>query len=282
MHILVTGAGGFAGGNIANYLQSQGHVVTGVIHNTKAVGDFDVVKCDLSKPWIMGGNFDVIVHSAATLPYRKSDFKTYYQNNTVSMENLIEFALKHDVRRVINISTIGVYGEFRDSMVTEDTDKINLDPYGMTKYVAECLLYSESKIKSISLRLPGIIGAGCQGIWLSNIVSKFLNDELVEIYTPDFQTKNFVWIDDLSRFIDRLIKLNKWKYDVVNLACSKSNSIREIVSEIKRLTNSKSEIIVNNGIRKPFCIEAQKAREMGYESLNPLEIIKKYCESILS
>ena len=281
MRVLVTGAGGFVGGHIANRLQAQAHEVTGTIRRTKAEGNFSVERCDLSKAWNIDGEFDVIVHTAGSLPYRDKAFESFYLNNVVVMQNLIRFALGHGIKRIVYLSTIGVHGEIRDAVLTEESDKINPDPYGLTKYVAECMLRAENRLQSISLRLPGIIGEGCRGVWLSNVVEKFLKHETVEIYSPDFKTKNFVWIDDLSCFIGRLLETDDWRYDLINVACSRSNAIRELVSEIKHLTKSKSQIIINDGIRKSFCIDASRAIEMGYESLTPLEIVEKYCETVM-
>ena len=116
----------------------------------------------------------------------------------------------------------------------------------------------------------------CRGVWFSNTVEKFRRNEPVTIYSPDFETKNFVWAHDLARFVDTLITAETWKYNAVNLACSQGVSIREIAMKIKKLTESSSEIIVADGNRPPFCLDASRAAEMGYSSLTPLEIVSAY------
>lgn len=274
--ILVTGAGGFAGKHIAEYLFKQGYEVIGTVHHNVPSVSFTTVKCDLSRAITLEQEFDVIVHAAGSLPYRTTDFMEYKRNNVDAMQNLLDFAIRKRISRFIYLSTIGIYGEFRKPVIDEDSDRVNPDAYGLTKYMAECMLRSVSEIESISLRMPGIIGPGCRGVWFSNTVEKFRRNEPVTIYSPDFETKNFVWAHDLARFVDTLITAETWKYNAVNLACSQGASIREIVMKIKKLTESSSEISVADGNRPPFCLDASRAAELGYSSLSPLEIVSAY------
>ena len=271
--ILVTGAGGFAGKHIAEYLFQQGYDVIGTVYHNVPEVSFPIVKCDLSRAIVLEQEFDVIVHAAGSLPYRTTDFMEYKRNNVDVMQNLLDFAEGKGISRFIYLSTIGIYGEFRKPIIDEDSDRINPDAYGLTKYMAECMLKSVSGIESISLRMPGIIGPGCRGVWFSNTVEKFMHNEPVTIYSPDFETKNFVWVNDLAEFVETLINAESWKYDVVNLACSQGASIREIVMKIKKLVESSSEISVADGNRPSFCLDASRAAEMGYRSLSPLEIV---------
>lgn len=278
--ILVTGAAGFAGGVTAKYLKDLGYSVTGTVHSKAAEGNFDTVQCDLTEPWQIPGEYDAIVHTAGCLAYRNPTVLDYKHGNVDAMEHLLSYARRTGIKRVIYFSTIGIYGEFRQTPVMEDNDRINQDYYGLTKYLAERMLRDESEIESISLRMPGIIGKGSRGVWLPNTLEKFLHNEPVTIYSPEFQTKNFVWVEDLVKFVAMLLEKSEWKYDVLNLACTESASIREIVSEMKKLTGSTSKIIVAEGIRSSFCLDNSKAREMGYKSMNPLEIVCKYVKEI--
>lgn len=274
--VLVTGAGGFAGGYIVQYLLNAGHDVTGMLHTKHREVSFPVVVADLAEPLQLEEHFDVIVHAAGSLPFKEKDFRNFKRNNVDVMANILAFAKRTGVKRIIFLSTIGVYGEFRDEIIDESSDRINPDAYGITKYVAECLLRAEPEIEGISLRMPGIIGKGSRGVWLPDTVEKFRRNEEIRIYSPDFQTKNFVWLGDLAKFIEKLTQMEDWKYNVVNLACQQSASVREIVTEIKKLTKSTSQILVDDSLHQPFCLDGSKALEMGYKSLSPMYIIYKY------
>ena len=279
MRVLVTGAGGFVGRCVADHLHSAGIDVVGTVHSRDIDAPFETVRLDLAEAWPDMGLFDAIIHIAGSVPYREKDFRVYKRNNVDTMERLIAYAKEHGISRVVFFSTIGIYGEFREARLDEHSDRINPEAYGLTKYMAECLLQAEEAIESISLRMPGIIGYGGRGVWLSETVEKFRRHEPVTIYAPDFATRNFVWAEDLAAFIDRLLKQGKWLYPTVCLASHEKTTVRALVDEIKRRTGSKSEIIIDNDMREPFCIDDCRAIEMGYTSISPLEMVRRLCET---
>lgn len=278
--VLVTGAGGFVGRNVARFLMDTGHDVLGTVHHRIPDERFRIQKCNLTDVMQIDDEFDVIVHTAGSLPYNTTDFLQYKRNNIDSMANLLDFARRKNIKRFIFMSTIGIYGEFREKVIKEESDKINPDAYGLTKYVAECLLRTMFDIEGVSLRMPGIIGESCNPVWLTNTIEKFRTNQEVSIYNPEFRTNNFVWIDDLVSFVDKLIRLQNWKYDAINVACAESNSIREIIDKIIFLTRSKSIVKECVAKRPSFCLDNHRALEMGYESLTPVQIVEKYMETL--
>lgn len=287
--VLVTGAGGFIGFAVAKHLQEQGFEVTGTYRKTVRDFPFKVVKVDLSQVLELEGNFDVVVHAAGELParvgehwtYTKQYLESFKHNNVDATENLINFAKTHFVKRIIYLSTIGIYGHIKDEILNEETERINPDAYGMSKYMGEMMLKECDIVESISLRMPGVIGLGAGGTWFTNVVEKLKKSEDITVYTPDFPTRNFVWINDLVSFIECLIGLEEWKYKTLILGCKKEVSVRQILGQILELMESKSKIHIDDSLRQPFCIDASKAFEMGYESMEPLEMVRKYVLELL-
>lgn len=290
MKVLVTGAGGFIGKHIADFLFAKGYEVTGILHKSNQKFGFPTIQADLTKPWGFAGKFDVIVHAAGKTPQRKGIkreyerqwFKDFKTSNIDCMEQLITYAEKTNVKRIINLSTIGVYGQIREAVINENSDLINLDTYGVTKYIGECLLHDANSIEHINLRMPGVVSADSRNIWFTNTVERFQKNEDVTIYAPDFQTRNFVWLPDLCNFIEHLLDLPAWKYEYVNIACHQTASVREIVERMRKLTKSHSSIIVNDSVLKPFCLDDSRAVEMGYESISPISIVNEYCRRYIN
>ena len=278
MRVLVTGAGGFAGRCTAEHLHASDFDVVGTVHSCRIDAPFETVQLNLEEPWPEMGRFDAIIHAAGNIPQREKKFRVLLRNNVDTMRQLVDYAKYHHICRVIYFSSIGIYGEMRDAVIDEQSVRINPDAYGLTKYTAECLLREETSIESISLRMPGIIGRGSQFIWLSNTMEKFCRNEPVRIYSPDFATRNFVWNDDLAAFIVHLLQMDAWKYDVLCLSSHEKTTVRELVYEMKRLTGSVSEIIVDDGMRTPFCLDDSRALEMGYASISPMEMVRRFWE----
>lgn len=280
--ILVTGAAGFAGGIVARVLRRAGFDVTGTIHRHAAEGAFRTVRCDLSEPWGIEGDFDAIVHTAGALPYRHPSMLDYKRSNIDAMQNLVAFAKAHGVRRVIYFSTIGIYGDFHGNpAVDEDTPRINPDAYGMTKYIAEELL-RESGLDTMSLRMPGLIGPGARPVWFTNTVERFRRGEPVTIYAPDYETKNFVWAEDVADFVAKLLTQKRWDIDRLVLAARTAVTIRAIVTEMKHLMESASQIRVAESNRPPFCLNPARALTRGWEPRTPNEIVQMYLSGVQS
>jgi hypothetical protein len=64
----------------------------------------------------------------------------YYHNNTAKSRALIRSAVKGGVRHFIFSSTAATYGVPEVSPVTEDSPKLPINPYGMSKLMTEIML----------------------------------------------------------------------------------------------------------------------------------------------
>lgn len=288
MRILVTGAGGFAGKNIIKYFMARGHSVVGIYRNHKPTA-LEAMGChlvfqDLSEKINVPGTFDAIIHTAAcTLPVSECNYMSFIKGNVDAVVNLIEFAKKREIKNFIYFSSRSIYGEIRENEIFENSDIINPDAYGNTKYIGECLLRDAGDaINVICLRVPGITGPGAHNTWLVKIVSECLANHKITI--SDFYTQNFVWIFDIAAFIEKLaiqgIYGEKFKYDTVNLACETGANNRDIINVIKQRTASTSEIVIRRPQNGLFILNADKAYEMGYKSLTVLEIVDRYLSAL--
>ncbi len=280
MRILVTGASGMCGNAIANHLFNVGHEVVGLYKSHVPNGEFTKEYCDLSEVIALDGDFDVIVHCAGALPYQKPSITKYVSGNIDSMRNLLDFAHRKGIERMIYISTIGIYGEFQEERIDETSPRINPDDYGQTKYVAERMLADDEAVKGISLRCPGIVGKGARGVWLSKVAEKMLKNEHVSVSTPEFITKNLVHTSDLSRFIETLVNKSEWENESLVIACDEGKKVIDIIEQMKKELGSSSSIIEVESNKKPFCLDSHRAVSEGYCPMKINELIGRYCSEI--
>ncbi len=278
MKIMITGAGGMAGRYLINRLSQNGFDVCGITRNGCMVNDQTTIGCDLSEPIDIEIAPEVIIHTAGALPYRNPSADEYKKNNVDAMDHLIDFAVRKGVRRIINFSTIGIYGEFRDPVIHEESDHINPGVYGQSKYLAECLLRDCQSIESVSLRMPGLLGPGARGIWLTQLVDDLMNNKTVTLFNPDFITYNVIHVETLYRFLEVLLHKEKWVEDAFVLACTEGNSIREIADHIKDKTGSDSKILFESRPGSSFRLDASKAKMAGYPKTDPIGEIDLYLE----
>ena len=63
---------------------------------------------------------------------------------------------KNKIKYIINLSTISIYGNIKDKVLSENYKPLNPDILGITKNAGEKIL-EHSNIKFINLRLPGVL-----------------------------------------------------------------------------------------------------------------------------
>ncbi len=172
MKILITGATGFVGKHLVNFLKERDFdiIATGRNEAVGATLTDDKVKfiaLDLTDAdALQRSNIDadMIVHCAALSSAwgKKQDF---YQNNVIATKNLVAFANTTGVKRIIHISSSSVYFDFKNkNNIREDAalPKHFVNDYAWSKYLAEQVIMNETKddVEKIILRPRGIFGEG--------------------------------------------------------------------------------------------------------------------------
>jgi nucleoside-diphosphate-sugar epimerase len=141
--ILITGGSGFCGINLVRYFIKKGYKNVKVID----IADFnyedmkskiDFISGDIRNTADMEKAFqDVkyVVHCAAALPlYTKEDI---YSTEIQGTENVILFAKKNGVKRIVNISTGALYGIPDHAPLLEDDPLHPIGHYAISKKIAE-------------------------------------------------------------------------------------------------------------------------------------------------
>lgn len=162
--ILVTGASGFIGSNLVTRLVNDGYSVTTFGRSgtpSKKLRDLpiehisgDVTNIE-SLYQAMNGQ-EVVFHLAGLVSYKKKDVHRQYGVNVVGTRNVMEAALRADVKRVIHTSSVAAMGIPKDGEIGDESLEYNLGGLGLnycdSKYAAE------QEVKTIFGRgLPVII-----------------------------------------------------------------------------------------------------------------------------
>ena len=91
--------------------------------------------------------------------------------------------------RIINFSSMSVYGDHYYDSVNENSIPMNLSEYGSSKLSVEHILNSLSEFCSVySLRLPGVVGNGSYRAsknFISTLKYKLLSNTEVTITNSD-------------------------------------------------------------------------------------------------
>lgn len=148
MKILVTGATGFVGGNLARQLWWQGHQVKALVRPGSAklaIDDTgiqpvtgDILDRDSIDQAVQG--CEAVFHCAAAYTFWSPDPSLIYRTNVDGTVNVLQAALQAGVSRVVYTSTVSTIGLPDWELSTEETlaDPTNLaGHYKKSKYQAE-------------------------------------------------------------------------------------------------------------------------------------------------
>ena len=270
MKCLVTGASGFVGSFVVDELLRNGFDVVGTyrtaMSNCCGKSKCQIIQVDLTRGFNFPNNVDVIVHTAAQTMTPNASVIDYAKNNILTMKNVVDYAIQTKVKKIINFSSISIYGTIQDPIVNENTKIMNPSAYGITKYLAELILQEiGSMVPSLSLRLPGIVPKMSEELWLSKVCNKVYNNENIEIYNPNSQFNNAIYIRDLCKFIISLINMDFVGADAITLGCASPLTINDVVQYIISNCDSTASISVNQEKKNSFLISNDKAtRKYGY------------------
>jgi nucleoside-diphosphate-sugar epimerase len=178
---LITGANGFVGQALCKRMISNGWRVRGTVRNrplafSRVVGAeaIEIPSIDSKTDWskaLVG--VDTVVHLAARTHVMIEDshdpLEAYRLINVAGTERLARSAGTFGVERFIYLSSVKVNGEGRAERYTELDIPAPEDPYGISKWEAEQVLYDiagRTGLEVVALRPPLVYGPGVKANFL--------------------------------------------------------------------------------------------------------------------
>lgn len=179
----ITGANGFIGKALADFLEHDGYCVTRIIRRRESLsanGSKNIaIVDDLTKEnnWnsVLEG-MDILIHLAARVHVMQDPLQDplseFRKVNTDATLNLASQAAKAGITRFIYLSSIKVNGEYTTlgHPFSEKDTPAPQDPYAISKYEAEVGLRewaTMSKLEVVIIRPPLIYGPGVKANFLS-------------------------------------------------------------------------------------------------------------------
>lgn len=215
-NVLLTGANGFVGRRLMDYLSAKGFNVLGAARfistpgadNEIAVGDINATN-DWSAAF---QDRQVVIHAAARAHVMKDEesdpLSVYREVNTAGTLNLARQAAKAGVKRFIFISSIKVNGETTTSLpaFTESDVPAPQDPYGVSKREAEdCLrkIAHSTGMEVVIIRPPLVYGPGVKANFRN--LMKLANTRVPLPFGAIHNLRSMVYVGNLVDFIVKCI-----------------------------------------------------------------------------
>jgi UDP-glucose 4-epimerase len=270
--IIVTGAAGYIGGEIALLLKDAGHTITGIDRRPLPVhlaGVMDFVQADFdsdeSYRKLVELRPDAVVHCAGTSlvgPSIKHP-SDYYNNNVAKTMNLLHIMMNAVPRaRFIFSSSAAVYGEPVMTPCHEVDPREPISPYGESKLMVEQILESYHRaygLDYVAFRYFNACGADPQGRHgqepgATHLIAKFLeasrDDGQFRIYGDDYPTadgtcvRDYVHVEDIAR-AHVLALDHKIPAGVYNLGSSQGTSVKQIMNRARTIVSKMPYINVD-------------------------------------
>ena len=289
MKILICGANGNVGKNLVYFLSKKYQIYAIYRYNNKNFyknKNVNWIKSDLKDRINLKLNPDYVVNCIATHTFSKRQkLLDYYNSNIRAISNLIEFSKQKKVKRIINLSTINVYGKVTKKILTEKIVFNNPNIVGITKFFGEQLLRNNFT-NYINLRLPGILCINNTKKYpiISRLLEDLKKNKEVTIVNKNALFNNVIDTYEISKIIEKIISNNKnLNSATVNVCASKPIQLNKVLSLLIKKTNSKSKIKYLTKKKYSYSISLNKFKKfLNFHPCSTEKIIERNLYSIYS
>jgi len=241
--VLITGATGFLGSHIAEEFIKDGFNIVALKRSTSKLwrcsGFNDKIKwicCDNiidAETEIINSSPEILIHAAW------NGVKACDRDNWIKQEinlsfliSILEIAKKANISKIVALGSQAEYGNFEGS-IDEDYPCNPNSAYGATKLCSSTLLKSYAVHNNIDwywLRIFSIFGPREEKNWLIPATINNLLKKKEMNLTPCEQQYDYLFTKDFSSAILSIVKSNKSKSGIYNLASGTSIKIKDILS----------------------------------------------------
>ena len=265
MKSLVTGAAGFIGSHLCEYLIEKGFEVLGIdnfmdyyprsikeasIADLRKHQNFEFVEASLLQVDLteLLDGVDVIFHQAAQAGVRASwgqNFKIYSDNNILATQMLLEACRERPVNKFVYASSSSVYGDTKNLPMRESSFPRPVSPYGVSKLAAEhlCSLYFKNLgIPTVSLRYFTVYGARQRPDMAFHRFFKWaLEDKPLKVYGDGEQSRDFTHVHDIVE-ANWLAFKKAQPGEVFNIGGGSRITLKEVIEIMEEIVGRELEV----------------------------------------
>lgn len=269
MKILVTGAAGFIGSNLAEKLLKRGDTVVGLDNfndyydpakkraneaRLNAYPAFRMVEDDIRHRQAMfdlfeNEKFDAVAHLAAMAGVRNAVKypDLYVEVDLNGSQHLMDAARASGVGNFVQASTSSVYGNTKQIPFVE-TDPCDrpLQPYAAAKRAAEILAYTYHYLfqQNITVvRFFTVYGPNGRPDMMAYLVAESVAKGIeIPLYDNGQMWRDWTYVEDITDGVAAAID-RPLGYEIINLGGGKPTLLADFVSYIEELAGKKANVV---------------------------------------
>jgi nucleoside-diphosphate-sugar epimerase len=238
---LVTGAGGFIGSHLIRHLAGRGWAVRAIdVHPASGAldGNIEYRVCDIrDEPTLSEAidGVDYVFNLASVHLDVHASFDQFQSVNVRALERVVELSADARVRRLIQVSSVGVYGHVESPPAKEDAPLHPENDYERTKAAGEEVARraaSRVGLDLVIVRPSWVYGAGCPRT--AKLLRSLRKGQFFYIGKGD-NLRHPIYVDDFLQGIE-LAALGPAVLagKTFNLAGPRWMTVREMVSQFAR------------------------------------------------
>jgi UDP-glucose 4-epimerase len=255
--VILTGASGFVGANLARRLLRDGHEMHLLLRRNHHLwriaaiqNDVQLHETDLSDEESLVRTVESIrpewiFHLAAYGAYStQTDLRRMVWTNILGTMNLVQACLKTGFEAFVNTGSSSEYG-FKDHAPAEDESLEPNSPYAVTK--ASATLFCRHIARSRQVHLPTLRLYSIYGPYeepsrlIPTLIVRGLNCKLPPLVNPE-TARDFVYIDDVVEAYLLAATQPSEEYGAVyNVGSGIQTTLREVVEVARRVMNIENE-----------------------------------------
>lgn len=273
---LVTGAAGFIGSKVCQFLLADGQRVVGLDNLNDAydirlkqwrlaqlegrpgfefhrldITDWETLRQRFERWQAERTNtlpFNAVINLAARAGVRQSVANPwiYFETNITGTLNLLELCRAFEIKKFVLASTSSLYGAKNPRPFREDANTNGpLSPYAASKKAAEVLCHTYHYLYDIDVtvfRYFTVYGpAGRPDMSLFRFVQWISEGRPVTVFGDGQQSRDFTYVDDIAR--GTIAGLKPVGYEVINLGSDEPIVLNEAIQLVEELVGKKSHLV---------------------------------------
>lgn len=268
MRVLITGANGFLGRQVSQFLDRKYEGYALIRKSKISVRYLQQLNGDILRPDEFAKklkHIDVVVHLAAVNKARTDlEYGKLFETNVAGTFNMLALARRKGVSKFIFASSAAVYGDKKVLPLKETFQPNPRSLYGLSKLVGEqtCMYYGPNHgFSAICLRISNMYGPDQPlGFVVPDLFDKSKSGNVIEVENPS-STRDFVYVEDVARAIERC--LDAHVSGVINVGSGKETSALEIAIQLGKFLGK--DVVSRKGMDekvKRSVLDIGRARKM--------------------
>ena len=278
MKILITGAAGFIGSHLTEYLVAKGFDVKAFVHynsqnnwgwleGSNVKNEIEVITGDIrdyDSVYNAVKGTDVVFHLAALIgiPYSYISPKAYIETNITGTYNILQSCRELNVQQLLTTSTSETYGTAQYVPIDENHPMVGQSPYSASKIAADQIAISYYRSFELPVKIVRPFNTygprqSARAI-IPTVITQLLNgNEQIKLGNLS-PTRDLTFVKDTCKGFYEIFKSDKLFGEITNIGMSNEISIGDLVNKIATLIGKQVEIITEEERVRPDKSEVER------------------------